>query len=229
MEGGGPITIRRATREDIPAMVQILYRAFGTKNLFAMLWPESLKHLRLLPGHGDHLAWRTSRFESNFQDMKPWMHFIVAVQQSPTGEELMVGSAEWMAPAEKTNSTPDKDKTETDRETELPAGMDQAAFRESQAVNRAFEQSLEQALGEGSLEKMWYANSIAVDPTYQGKGIGTLLTKWGMDQAEKDGRDVYLLASEAGASLYRKLGFTEICEMQKFGMRQFALVKMQKA
>lgn len=72
------------------------------------------------------------------------------------------------------------------------------------------------------------ANSIAVDPSYQGKGIGTLLTRWGMEEAEKDGRDVYLLASEAGALLYRKLGFVEICEMEKFGMRQFALVKMRK-
>ncbi|KAF3010331.1 hypothetical protein E8E14_007775 [Neopestalotiopsis sp. 37M] len=228
MEDGGPITIRRATREDIPKLVQVLYRAFGTNNLFAALWPESLKHLRVLPGHGDHFAWRTARLEENFQDMKPWTHFIVAVQQMPTGEERLLGSAEWMAPPAEAEGTADKDAMEKDRKREYPAGMDQAAMRESEAVNKAFEQSLEQALGEGILKNMWWANSIAVDPTCQGKGVGTLLTRWGMEEAEKDGRDVYLLASEAGALLYRKLGFVEICEMEKFGMRQFALVKMRK-
>lgn len=68
-------------------------------------------------------------------------------------------------------------------------------------------------------------NSIAVDPDHQGKGIGTMLALWGVEQAMKEGRDVYLLASSAGALLYKKLGFTEIYGTEIMGERQFAMAK----
>lgn len=48
---------------------------------------------------------------------------------------------------------------------------------------------------------------IAVNPKYQGKGIGTMLTKWGVDVAEQLNVPVYLEATDKSVGVYRRLGF----------------------
>ncbi|KAJ3168150.1 hypothetical protein HDU88_001588 [Geranomyces variabilis] len=53
----------------------------------------------------------------------------------------------------------------------------------------------------------WYLNLLAVDPAMQRKGIGEMLSRWGMDRAERDGLYVTLYATEDGGRLYRRLGF----------------------
>jgi GNAT superfamily N-acetyltransferase len=49
---------------------------------------------------------------------------------------------------------------------------------------------------------------VAVDPKHQGKGIGTLLTKWGVDVAEQLQVPMYLEASgDHSVHVYKKVGF----------------------
>lgn len=48
---------------------------------------------------------------------------------------------------------------------------------------------------------------IAVNPKYQGKGIGTRLTQWGVDVAEQLNVPVYLEATDKSVGVYRRLGF----------------------
>ena len=50
---------------------------------------------------------------------------------------------------------------------------------------------------------------VATHPDYQGKGIGTQLIRWGLEQADTQGVEAYLEASPDAVALYRKLGFTE--------------------
>lgn len=141
-------------------MVQILYRAFGSNSTYAAFWPESRKHLRVLPGPGDHIAWRSARLERLFQDSKPWMHCIVAVQRLSTGEEVVVGCAEWMAPAEDVEGPPEKYQASESGDMELPAGINKAAVKESLAFNKKFEESLDHALGVGRMKTMWCKSNV---------------------------------------------------------------------
>ncbi|KAK6069838.1 acetyltransferase [Seiridium cupressi] len=217
-----PIRIRVATKEDIPTMVDILHRAFAPNKVQTILFPE---HLKTIPGSGDYLAFRTSRFERDFLKMKPHMYYIVAVQDTPSGDEVMVGCAEWMAPVDEADSEPAKKKTWKERAAALPAGMDPEAYRAHFECTKKLEAAVDEFVGEGSTKRMWWANSIAVDPDHQGKGIGTVLARWGIEQADKDGKDVFLIASSAGALLYRKLGFTDICSEEALGQRSHAMVK----
>jgi len=52
---------------------------------------------------------------------------------------------------------------------------------------------------------------LATDPSYQGKGVGELLTRWCIDRARSDGRDALVLNTtdymEAAQRLYHRLGF----------------------
>lgn len=62
-------------------------------------------------------------------------------------------------------------------------------------------------------EKMWnkkkyvYCHVIAVRPEYQRKGIGKLLTEFGIRVAQQAGLPIYLESSEVGQRLYEKMGF----------------------
>lgn len=47
-------------------------------------------------------------------------------------------------------------------------------------------------------------------PGYQGKGIGSMLVKWGCDQADRDGVEAYLVAALPAISLYKRFGFESV-------------------
>ncbi|KAH6658318.1 acyl-CoA N-acyltransferase [Truncatella angustata] len=233
-----PFRIRAATKQDVPAMTQILYRAFGTNQVHAAFWPQHLSHLKVLPGPGDHLVWRGARIEKLLDGSKPWAHCIVAVRQDPvSGEELMVGCAEWLAPEPVPAETDDdgdsskKPPPESleERLKKLPAAMDRQAMRDHVAGVKVLEDALGKELGEEAMKDMWWPNSVAVDPDFQGQRIGTLLAQWGIDQADADGKDIYLLASHAGARLYRKLGFVDVFEDEIFGAPQYAMYRPRTA
>jgi ribosomal protein S18 acetylase RimI-like enzyme len=49
----------------------------------------------------------------------------------------------------------------------------------------------------------------AVLPECQGRGIGTALTKWGMEEARKRGIEAVMEASVMGRKVYKKLGFEQ--------------------
>ena len=61
----------------------------------------------------------------------------------------------------------------------------------------------------GNLE-CWHLDTLAVDPTYQRRGIGTKLMAWGLEQSREENLPITLYASPAGLRLYKKLGFIEV-------------------
>ena len=58
-----------------------------------------------------------------------------------------------------------------------------------------------------SCKEYWYLQHLAVDPAYQRRGAGQLLTKWGIEKARREGCCAALDASEVGRPMYEKLGF----------------------
>lgn len=55
----------------------------------------------------------------------------------------------------------------------------------------------------------WDLSSVAVNPTFQNRGIGRSLVEFVVDRAKQDGSSVCLVASsEANARLYSRLGFS---------------------
>lgn len=65
---------------------------------------------------------------------------------------------------------------------------------------------------------------LVVLPSYQGKGIGTRLLRWGLEQADQLGVKVWIDASPAGLRLYQKLGWEEVSrleiDLQEWGGRE---------
>ena len=48
---------------------------------------------------------------------------------------------------------------------------------------------------------------VGVLPEHQGKGLASRLLKWGLDQADKEDRAIYLQASQLAVGLYERHGF----------------------
>jgi predicted N-acetyltransferase YhbS len=54
---------------------------------------------------------------------------------------------------------------------------------------------------------------MRVLPSHQGKGLGSLLLKWRLEEARKQKRKVFLSASPQGRYLYSKHGFQVVGEV----------------
>lgn len=61
---------------------------------------------------------------------------------------------------------------------------------------------------------MWYLASLSIDPDYQRRGVGTLLTNWGLDQSRAESVPVGLEASIKGSGMYEKLGFRVLHQLE---------------
>lgn len=55
---------------------------------------------------------------------------------------------------------------------------------------------------------------VCTDPTYQGRGAGTLLTRKLLEMAERDDLPVYLESTKVAVPMYEKLGFRAIGTFQ---------------
>lgn len=64
-------------------------------------------------------------------------------------------------------------------------------------------------------EPVWYLPLIAVDPTHQGKGIGSALVKAALKRIDEEGLPAYLESSNPrNISLYERHGFAVTGETQ---------------
>lgn len=52
--------------------------------------------------------------------------------------------------------------------------------------------------------------SLATDPNYQRRGIGSKLVQWGLDQADAEGLPCWIHASDAGRRVYEAAGFEQV-------------------
>jgi GNAT superfamily N-acetyltransferase len=62
--------------------------------------------------------------------------------------------------------------------------------------------------------EMWYLAGLAVDPAYQRRGAGTMLTRWGIDQARTESVPAGLEASLKGSVMYERLGFRVLNQLE---------------
>lgn len=59
-------------------------------------------------------------------------------------------------------------------------------------------------------QEYWYLHALAIDPAFQRRGIGGMLTKLGVEQAREDGVCATVEASVPGKPMYERIGFRVI-------------------
>ena len=68
-------------------------------------------------------------------------------------------------------------------------------------------------------------NLISVKPVFQRMGVGSLLVSWCCQQADQDGRDIFLIASSAALRLYKKFDFKEVGEIEYGGAKFTSMLR----
>lgn len=68
-------------------------------------------------------------------------------------------------------------------------------------------QMFDKTFDEDIFPEAWLLANLVVHEDYQRQGIGALLLKWGLDQAEAERVPVGVESSFAGLRLYEKMGF----------------------
>lgn len=78
------------------------------------------------------------------------------------------------------------------------------------------------------VQKEWMANrkyihfnTLVVDPTAQGHGVGTALVRWVTDKADEHGIYCWLQSSQAAHGIYLKAGFKDVGSFE-IDLREFA-------
>ncbi|GAA5895892.1 hypothetical protein JCM6882_001404 [Rhodosporidiobolus microsporus] len=98
---------------------------------------------------------------------------------------------------------------------EVPLGEGEEAFNPGEGEGPGFPEgtNMEEIaaffpkLDMGVEEPHYYLSVLVVDPKKQRTGAARLLLQWGLDQADADGKEVYLQSSLDARAVYAKFGF----------------------
>ncbi|KAJ6442204.1 CAMK protein kinase [Purpureocillium lavendulum] len=217
--------IRRARADDVETITRLKVESFSQSPYQQAIFPE---HLRIKPGLQDQIDWYSSRMQQSF--LEPCNRYVVAVIADETGKETIAGFAKWVAPKDESHTHPappqeDMSAAQDGLARQLPAYLDQkAAERCDRDIGRMMEAAMP-LFGGKKLADMWTLNSIAVDAAYRSRGIGKALVRWGMDSADAEGKDIWLISAPAGRAMYLSLGFKELAEGSRAGEGQYLMLR----
>ncbi|SPJ73403.1 uncharacterized protein FTOL_03133 [Fusarium torulosum] len=186
------MTIRlvEAREEDLPAIARIATSAFhpNTDALSRRLFPPHLQPKDLPDGEAAY-DWRAARKASSLASLES--HLVVAIDDEKERDERIVGFSLWDAP-------PATEGEPSPSQEIKCAALDKEAFNE---MKETVNQDAIDTFGEKGIAGVWHLDYIGVGPGNQRRGIGKMLLQWGLERAAKEGKDCYLIATEAGRPL----------------------------
>ncbi|KAI1010361.1 hypothetical protein LB503_005107 [Fusarium chuoi] len=177
-----PLQLRPAVPEDIPEMCQVYYSAFGDTSIGSRVFTSDIDASNRF-------------FQKAFTDdiADPMCELLVATHKSSpdSKDEKVVSLAKWALPGAPIQDPPPAEA--------WPANGDLAVefFGAMTRGHRKF-------MGDSP---HYYLELICTHETWQRKGAGTLLLRWGMERADTDGLPCFLEATTKGKLVYEKLGF----------------------
>ncbi|OIW35338.1 acyl-CoA N-acyltransferase [Coniochaeta ligniaria NRRL 30616] len=202
----------RPSEKEAREMESLGLQAFTNVAMHSALFPRGEE------SREEQLRWRSQRFRTNLQN--PMKHFVVAVEETEmddgTSKDQIIGWAQWAAPP----AVPQPEKSEEEKAKEMqekmrswPDAMDKEAYKK---ILEGFAELDKQWLAGDDPTNYWVLDVLAVHPGHQRKGLGSKLTRWGIERAAKEGKGVGLISRPTAKRLYASLGF------QTFGPERYA-------
>ncbi|KAF4987143.1 hypothetical protein FGRMN_10527 [Fusarium graminum] len=223
------VSTAKASEKDLPAITRIATSAFhpDTDALSRRLFPPHLQPKDIPDGEAAY-DWRAARKAASLASSES--HLVVAIDDKKEGDERIVGFSLWDAPpATESESTPSQEIK--------CAALDKDAFNE---MKRTVNQDAIDTFGEKGIAGIWRLSLtvpfvpqvltypdldyIGVQPGNQRRGIGKMLLQWGIDRAAEEGKDCYLIATEAGRPLYTAVGFEHLRTVSIFGIPHYSMI-----
>ncbi|PLN86354.1 acyl-CoA N-acyltransferase [Aspergillus taichungensis] len=193
------VSIRHATEADAPAL--------GNINVAAFCHQEFSKNA--FPGHEPAaiLPLKIARALDKLAD--PTVHVLVAVDED-SPDKRVVGYSRWTIPDDPSPVTLSADGQETiARLTRGEIYPEGAKLEMVQEFLVMIKEKRAMYLRESEIT----LDFLGTLPEYQGRGVGSTLLRWGIEQAVKRQVGVFLEATMDGYSLYRKFGWQDLEEV----------------
>ncbi|KAH8887217.1 acyl-CoA N-acyltransferase [Thozetella sp. PMI_491] len=213
------VVVRTATEADFRAMSLINLDAFADNPHRAAMFPE---RLRVNPGYQDQIEFRLASWRAELKE--PTSHFLAAVECRPGGTEELIGFALWNSPY-----PGGKGPTEEEKEAKrkgMPAVVSPAFDAEvAGQLGKEVMGWIMDVMADDIRKTYWLLQTIAVHSKHQRKGAGRCLVQWGIDEAIKDGKDIFLVATSSGRKLYDSVGFEVLSEKVMLGEMMTIMVK----
>jgi N-acetylglutamate synthase-like GNAT family acetyltransferase len=200
-----PITIRQAFQSDVPSIVSVIDPAFADTAFEKYLKPYSEQYPE---DRRRELIVRTKQ-----QIRTPGYHAFVAVkgEGSPTAE--VVGFALWLRVGNSERAREwQRDTLENKVERALLSAEDKYnsitfGYRHMSPSARDYLQKCISGHEVWAMyPEMWRLRSLAVAPGQQGKGVGAILMRWGLEKANEENVPVALVAVPEARGFYTRSG-----------------------
>ncbi|OQE21959.1 hypothetical protein PENSTE_c011G03323 [Penicillium steckii] len=180
------LQILPATEDDIPALVDLWFKAFSIDPGMMQIFPDT-PNMRKWFADYNALDFAT----------KPYQYFIKVVDPEILDEQ---GFPRILAYAKWDTAMPNiRGPRFPPWDLETPGELATNVF-DSLNGNR------DRVMGD---LKHYYLDMLCTHPDFERRGAGSMLVKWGCDLADKDGVAAYVDASKSGAPLYEKFGFVD--------------------
>lgn len=213
---GAQFVTRLATESEIPRLIAIRHDAFANNpnntspdELGELLQAEPDPELGRAPTRDESLARATKTLRDSFAQNKYYHVGIYRLPPNasvvddedgllkdstdlPEGSE-MAGFAMWQKLDE---NSPQESIETNEKEKESPTLFNRFMAQ----MNRTREETMKG-------KKYWFLKLLVIDPSFQRRGLGTKLVKWGTGRADKEGIDAWLESSPMGKGAYLKAGF----------------------
>lgn len=202
--------IRLARADDIPATATLSVPAFTDDELYQPMYPRRIEY----PSH--FRASFLNRYQMRFWS-PDFIFYVAETDESDrawSGTEQIVGYAIWSREGQSDVALARRRSQDTWKNR-----LELALLRAEEWYTNLFR--LDKSLDYGfrdrffatapaefeDVDEMWKLQSLATDPKFQHRGVGSMLIAWGQEQARREGICVGLTASIVGQGVYLKKGF----------------------
>ncbi|KAM5352055.1 hypothetical protein ACJ41O_004778 [Fusarium nematophilum] len=205
------IIIRRATKQDVPAMLDVFFSAFSSSALNQRCFPRSDPTVQTF--------WSSWIDKNIGADDDEATHMLVAEESSSgsgSGSDIL-GWARWVrkpVPSPPVTLSP---------AMYPPAGDPDLAAR-------FFQANVDATADIVGGEAHWFLSIIVTAPEAQRRGVGSALMRFGVEKADDEGWMAYVNSSAEGRALYERFGFAVVgtSEFEELGMVQFHMRREAK-
>ncbi|RMJ25796.1 hypothetical protein PHISP_03355 [Aspergillus sp. HF37] len=189
-------TIRYASEADRPVLGAINVEAFASSGFLPNTFPQA--------GRDGLRAFKGAMSLKHLAD--PKTHVLVATEPE---SGTVVGYCRWVIP-QGIGYDCQPEPLSDEGAAAVADPMQFAPRPMNEGVYNAFKSTLEEKRKEHATDDDLILDFLATLPAHQGKGVGSMFLRWGLDKADAAQRRVYLEATPEGYPLYCKYGWRAV-------------------
>ena len=193
--------IAECTLDDLKAMVDAYQSAFGREQVHQYMFPEAT-----CPKEKSD-PWLMAKFGKRLRAPAPGVKHFKTVH---TASGKLASWGRWVFPHPAPNPQTEEEKAEEERRDkeenrpDLPEGANIEACEE---FFGALDKSQKKWVVD---EEMYVMGLLATHPDFQRRGCASMLLKYVLNMADKEGRKAYIEATKPGKPVYERLGWKTV-------------------